>query len=129
MPLGRQRQQPPEHPGIPDPAALDQSIEIQPVAHDLLEDLQVEGGVVGDQDTVPVGLEEGGDGVAREEEPAPVVGGRREDQRRDDLRVLVVDQQGLGVDGEQAVEDASLVGRPFLERAIMRSQTALDDHG
>ena len=69
MPLGRQRQQPPEHPGIPDPAALDQSIEIQPVAHDLLEDLQVEGGVVGDQDTVPVGLEEGGDGVARRKNP------------------------------------------------------------
>ena len=55
VPLGRQRQQPLEHPGIPDPAALDQGVEIQPVAHDLLEDLQVEGGVVGDEDPVPRG--------------------------------------------------------------------------
>ena len=45
------------------------------------------------------------------------------------VRVLVVDPQRLGVDGAEAPEDAAVAGRPFLERAAVRSQADLDVHG
>ena len=126
VPLGRQRQQPLEHPGIPDPAGVDQAVEIAASAHDLLQDFQVECGVVRDERKSIVSIEEGGHGLAREEDPPPAIAGRRDDQRRDDVRILGVDRQGLGIDGAEAIEDAPAARRPFLERAAVVTQANLD---
>ena len=125
MSLGRQGQESPQDLRIPHPALLDPPVEIEGMAQDRLQYLQIERRVVHDQRRTRVSLEEGRQRRPREEHPLLAIAGRGDDHRRDDLRVLVIDPRRFDIDRQEPLEDATLVRGPLLERTAMVTQLDL----